>query len=186
MLKLLDGTQIRSGPGLGDPSALRFDRLDVELDIAAEATPFRVRGEGERELTLAELWTARADEGAQGTRNRAELHARLVRAASLLVLPFVAAPFGLAAKRTRQGAGLVAAALVLLIYHHLLQFGESLADLGHVPAAPALWLPFVAFAAFGLWLSARAARTPGAGPLDGALDTLDALGRRLVFRRSRA
>jgi len=186
VVELFDGVQIRSDPGLGDASALRFDRLDVELDIAAEATPFRVRGEGERELTLAELWAARADDGAQGARNQAELHARLVRAASLLILPFVAAPFGLAAKRTRQGAGLVAAALVLLIYHHLLQFGESLADLGRVPAAPALWLPFAAFAAFGLWLSAHAARTPGAGPLDGALDALDGLGRRLAVRRARS
>lgn len=185
VLSLTDGVQVRSGPGLGDPSVLRFDRLDLELDVAGDLVPFRVRGEGERELTLAELWAGRGRTDAEGDLVRAELHARLVRAASLLALPFVAAPFGLAAKRARQGAGLVAAGLVLLVYHHLLQFGESLADLGRVPAIPALWLPFAGFAAFGLWLSARVARRPGASPLDGALDALDGLGRRLSPRRAR-
>ena len=186
VLRLSDGIQIRSGPHVQDPSVLRFDRLDVALDLGSVA-PFRLRGEGERELTLGELWGRRHETGDAGSRIRAELHARLARAASLVLLPFVAAPFGLAAKRARQGAGLVAAVLVLLIYHHLLQFGQSLADLGLVPAAPALWAPFAAFGAFGLWLGARVARRPGASPLDSLLDAVDGAFRRVArtFRRGR-
>lgn len=186
VLHLSDGVEIRSGPGVEDPAVLRFDSLDVALDVAGALAPFRLRGEGERELTLGELWARRGDGGDEGQRVRAELHARLVRAVSLILLPFVAAPFGLATKRARQGAGLVAAVLVLLIYHHVLQFGESLADLGYVAAGPALWLPFAAFGAFGLWLSARVARRPGATPLDAVLDGLDGAGRRVAARFSRA
>lgn len=185
ILRLADGVQIRSGPRADDPAVLRFERLDVALDVGLAAAPFRLRGEGERELTMGELWARRDEAGAESPRIRAELHARLVRACSLIVLPFVAAPFGLAAKRARQGAGLVAAAVMLLIYHHVLQFGESLADLDRVPAPLALWLPFAAFAAFGLWLSARVARRPGANPLDAVLDVLESAGRRVaVWRRT--
>jgi lipopolysaccharide export system permease protein len=181
ILRLADGVEIRSGPRADDVAVLRFDRLDVPLDVGQAVAPFRLRGEGERELTMGELWARRDETSVEGPRIRA---ARLVRACSLIVLPFVAAPFGLAAKRARQGAGLVAAAAVLLIYHHLLQFGESLVDLGRVPALPALWLPFAAFAVFGLWLSARVARRPGANPLDVVLDALERSGRRMaVWRR---
>ncbi|MEX2649379.1 MAG: LptF/LptG family permease [Alphaproteobacteria bacterium] len=186
VLALVDGIQIRTGPEAGDPSVLRFDALDVVLDIGGAAPPFRLRGEGERELTLGELWSRLREGDADRPGVRAEFHARLVRAFSLVVLPFVAAPFGLAAKRTRQASGLVAALIVLLIYHHVLQFGQSLAELGHIPAAPALWVPFGAFTSFAVVLFRRVARQPGNNPLDAVLDALEATWRRLAAHRDTA
>lgn len=177
LLRLRDGVQIRSGPRPGDAGALAFASLDIALDLDGVIAPFRARGAGERELTLVELWRRREEGDPLGPNIRAELHARLARALSLALLPFVAAPFGVAAKRTRQAAALAVAAVVLLVYDHMLLFGASLAELGRVPASLGLWLPFAAFAALGWGLFHRVLRRPDHNPLDAAFGTVEGLFR---------
>ena len=170
-------------------SMLDFEHYSFTRDFSRQAFLFRPRGADEREMTLNELYAVLSIGGAPPGTLRAEFHARLVRAASILVLPFFAVPMGLAAKRGRRGPGLVIAAAVLVIYHHSLQFGEGLVDLGRADPLFSIWGPFALFTAFCLLVTARSDAKAGAGPLErtvGALESGAAAIVRLVPLRWRA
>lgn len=169
-LALENGRQMRVMPG-GRSAVVDFDRLSVERPVTLDQEAFRDRGGSERELTLDELWRERSLPDPVVPRNRldAELHARLVRALSLATLPLLAIPMGMAAKRARRGLGIAVASVILVVYHYGVQLGESFADLGRVPAALALWLPFVLFSGFCLYVYRQTVRRPDGNPLTGFL-----------------
>lgn len=166
LLRLVDGQQIVTRPEDRQPSASTFDTVEFRIDLTNNVPPFRARGENEREMTLLELWQRRNDEDpAMQRRVRSELNGRLARILSIPVLPFVALPLGISAKRARRASGLAIAGGLLFLYHHALQFGESMADLGRIPPAVAIWSPFIIFAASGAWLFSWASSRPGSNPL---------------------
>jgi lipopolysaccharide export system permease protein len=138
---------------------------------------FRARGLDEREMTLGELWAARrvpAPAIPRGTLD-GELHGRVLRALSLAVLPLLAVPFGLAAKRTGRQYGMVVGVVLLVLYYHGLQLAQSLGAARHVDPRPLLWGAFAAFTAFCVGIFHRAERHTAEGPLDGLFDALDRL-----------
>jgi lipopolysaccharide export system permease protein len=161
---------------------LRF--RDFETRFGSDMGELRPRGEDERELTLMELWRASASppEDIDASEIAAELHGRLVRIASLPVLPFLAIPLALGRIRGQRSYGLVIGLAALIGYHQVLQFGEALVDDGQIPAWLGLWVPTGLFAALSLTLFTRAAtRVPdprGAPWLDRQVDRLVALFRR--------
>ena len=57
------------------------------------------------------------------------------------------------------------ACLMLLALQHGLQFGESMAQTGRVPAAPAVWTPLLLFAAISCWLFGASLKSPGDNPV---------------------
>jgi lipopolysaccharide export system permease protein len=64
----------------------------------AEVTPYRARGDDEREMTSGELFENRngdQTETIDQNTNNAMLHLRLSKSVLLLLLPFIAVPFGL-------------------------------------------------------------------------------------------
>jgi lipopolysaccharide export LptBFGC system permease protein LptF len=137
----------------GRVSTLAFAGSDLSRPMAVRLPGFRLRGADEREMTLPELWAARhGGAGGPGAvpdkRLDGELHGRLVRAASLAVLPLLAVPMGLAAKRSRRGHGVALAAVILVLYQQGIQLLESLGDVGRLDPRPALWAAFALFAAF--------------------------------------
>lgn len=172
VLVLRDGRQLRIGPS--GTTALQFDRLTLQRDVLAAAF-FRPRGSDERELTLDELWFAvrAADGPVPSATMQAELHGRLVQAASLVLLPLLAVPMGIAAKRQRRGVGVVISAVILVLYHHALQFGQGLVEAGRLAAIPAVWLPFALFAVFAGWVLLQRDRQAGQGLLDRLFDTVE-------------
>lgn len=151
-----------------------FDRLEVEQSFDLNAPPFRPRGGAERELTLPELRHEMAAGPTPRTRGRAaaELYARMVRSISLPLLPLLAIPLGMAAKRGRRGPGIVIAAIVLLLYQHAIQLGQSFADQGRASALLAVGSPFVLFTTLCAWLFGRSRRRPGETPLTVVVDGL--------------
>ena len=168
---------------------LSFGRADVPLDRALGPITFRARGEEERELTLWELWLLRQSPPSKLPLARidSEINARLVRIVSLLVLPLTAIPLGIVSRRARRSVGLVVGLILLAIYHHVLQFGESLADVGKVSPLIGLWLPFLVFSALSLWAFNAADSRPGYNPMTATIDrlseALEAVARRLRRRR---
>ncbi|MBC7953849.1 MAG: LptF/LptG family permease [Rhodospirillaceae bacterium] len=146
---LEDGEQLRRAAD-GGAQVLRFTALTDVVAVRVVPVPFRARGAEERELTLPELVSRQG--AIPHHRLAAELHARLVRAASLPFLPMLAVGLGVTAKRTPRGFGLVAGGLLLFLYHHALLTGESLAESGRADPVTALWGPFLLFAAINLWL----------------------------------
>jgi lipopolysaccharide export system permease protein len=178
-LELEQGQQITLRPD-GRISTLGFTGSDLSRPVSVRLPGFRPRGSDERELTLDELWDgARRGAGddpaprGRGARMEAELHGRLVRAASLAALPLLAVPMGLAAKRSRRSHGIVLAAAILVLYQQALQLLESLGDAGRLDARPALWAAFALFAAFCAAVFRHSSRNPSEGGFDGALAAIE-------------
>ena len=175
-LELEQGRQIALRPD-GRASTLGFAGSDLSRPVSVRLPGFRPRGSDERELTLEELWAARPGADAppplRPARLDAELHGRLVRAASLAVLPLLAVPMGLAAKRSRRSHGIVLAAAILVLYQQALSLLESLGDAGRLDARSALWAAFGLFAAFCAAVFRHSSRNPSEGGFDGALAAIE-------------
>lgn len=165
-LRLHDGVQAIIASN-GQISFNHFDTLEMDRSFASSLPEFRPRGTDAREYSLDELAAAAAAPNPPLPRDEivAELHGRLTRAAALIFLPFLAIPMALAAKRQRRGIGIVFGAVVLLLFHYVLQTLEGLADAGRLPAV-SLWAATGIFAAFSLGLFWRAQTHPGENPLD--------------------
>ena len=166
MLSLSDGEQVRRNPA-GDPQLLQFRDLDVELPLPPGDKTLRARGEDERELTAPELAGGPKAPQAQVPRRRrlAELYGQLARALALPLLPLLALPLSLAAKRGGRIAGVLAAALVLVVFQHLLQLGQSLGASGKAPPLLGVGLPFAAFAGLAAWIFLSSRTRPGETPV---------------------
>ena len=176
VLEVERGRQITLSPG-GRVSTLDFAGADRSGAAAVRLPGFRARGSDEREMTLGELWAARhgpdPSSPVRPSRLDGELHGRLARAASLALLPLLAVPMGLAAKRSRRSHGIVLAAAILVLYQQALQLLESLGDVGRVDPRPALWAAFLLFAAFCGTVFRRSSRNPAEGGFDGALAVVE-------------
>ncbi|MCG7360897.1 LptF/LptG family permease [Roseomonas sp. ACRSG] len=198
VLQLEGGSQIEVSPE-GEVNTLRFGDSSVTRPFSLSIPPFRARGDDEREMTLDELWKATSGPPPTSTggggpiphsRLVGELHGRLVRSFSFALLPLLAVPMGLGAKRTRRWQGVALSALILVIYHHGVQLAESLGDIGLIDPRPALWGLFAGFAILSALAFRHANRNPYEGPFDAVLERLEgvtaAIGARLPRRRRRA
>jgi lipopolysaccharide export system permease protein len=81
----------------------------------------------------------------------------LVKVASILVLPFLAVPLGLAGGPRERRFGVIIGLLVLVVYNQAVDFGEALAKRDLLSPLISVWLPFLAFAAGSAWLFRRSA-----------------------------
>ncbi|MGE4528040.1 MAG: LptF/LptG family permease [Rhodospirillaceae bacterium] len=177
-LRLFDGVRLEVREA-GAPTVTRFDDVMLQRDFATTVAPFRARGNDVRELSLGEL--ARGDRAARGgwtkSEARAELHARLIRAFALPFLPLLAIPLALAAKRSRKSVGIAVGAVVLVLYHYVLQTLQGLAASERLQVGW-MWLSLAVFAGLSCLLFRHVQRNPGENPLDVPLAVLDdALGR---------
>ena len=95
---------------------------------------FRPRGEDERELTLPELFTALDQPPAKASRQEvaSELSERLVTAASILILPFLAIPFAVGSRRSPRGFRTGVALVLIVLYNEIIHQGASAANNGVV------------------------------------------------------
>jgi len=184
-LRLIHGSWIRCDSKGEHCTVLTFGKSDVPLDMA-EGPVSRIapRGEVVKELTLPELWQARHDPPPSLTRAMiaAELNSRLVRIASLLFLPLLAVPLGIVSRRARRSVGVVVGLVLLILFHNVLRFGESMVETGALPPIIGLWLPGAIFAGIGAWAFHMTSKRPGYNPvsatLDRASDLVEAVRRR--------
>lgn len=182
-LQLFDGTQLVTRPD-GLVSSLHFGELTIQRDFITQVAPFRARGDDVRELSLYELshekpvageWTA--------AEAKAEFHGRLVRAFSLLFLPFLTIPLALTAKRRQRSAGIVTGAILLVLYHYTLQTLQGMAGMNKLPVT-VLWVPLAVYTALSALLFWRTQLHPGQNPLDPLFDAVAAV-LHLVLRACR-
>jgi len=184
-LQLVNGSWTRCDRVGEHCTVLTFDKSDVPLDMAeGPVHQFGPRGEIVKELTLPELWSARKNPPASLTRAMiaAELNSRLVRIASLLFLPLLAVPLGIVSRRARRSVGVVVGLVMLILFHNVLRFGESMVENGVLPPIIGLWLPGVIFAGIGAWAFHMTSKRPGYNPVSATLDRMsdvvDAVRRR--------
>ena len=150
-----------------DPSAitLRFGEFTTTTQVG-DGGPFRERGGHERELTLIELWRlteADLPPEVEPSEVRAEMHGRLTMIATMLVLPFFAAPLGVQRRRAVRFSGLIIGLTVLIVYNQLMQFGEASVEDELVAPWLGLWVPFGAFMVGSLLLFRQTAFRPAGG-----------------------
>lgn len=153
-----------------------FSQATFGQEFRPDALPFRRRGGNDRELTLVELWSQSHDPALPAldrAHYMAEFHQRWVRAVALPFLPLLAIAMGTAAKRTHRGVGILVAGIVLVMFHHLVQLGQSLADVGTISPAAAVWTPLALFALFSVWTFYRTSSSPQGNPFQGLFENLE-------------
>jgi lipopolysaccharide export system permease protein len=150
----------------GEVTTTRFESGYFQEALPSNS-PFRERGAAANERTLPELWQTMCKTCEHGA--AAEFHSRLARALLPPLLPLLALPLGMAAKRGSRVPGVIFACLALLLLNHSLQFGKSLAETGRVPAAVAVWTPYLVFALLSVWIFRGSLAWPGDNPVSRAV-----------------
>ncbi len=174
ILSLKNGTQIRSNGPAERPAVVAFEKLDMPLDLTSDGDGVRERGAGGTgEFTIVELWKLLHEPlpDPAHIRVESEIHGRLVRTLSVLVLPFLGIALGLTSRPRRPRIGL-AGFVLLILYHFLLQFAQGLANDGGAPPGLAYWLPFALFACISVWAFHEMVTRPGYNPLMATIDRL--------------
>lgn len=184
-LELQDGQQLRFNEQ-GRPEVLSFKTFTMQLPISGPAKLLRARGGDERELTLFELWNQAHSGRSTIPREtlKAELYGRLARALSLPLLPLLAVPLGLSAKRSGRAPGAIVGGLLLLAFHHLVQLGQSLADKGKALPEVSVGGPFLAFAAIAFIVFFTSRKRPGETPIGLAMEHLGAMIARFRMKKA--
>jgi len=141
ILRLYKGTLIDLDMNQSRPNIINFDMHDLPIDVPNFAH-FRDRGIEAQEMTILELWKARTSDNPAII---ATIHARLARALSILIVPFLAVPLGLVAKRSGRALGITVGVVILLVYHKILEFGLNFSASGEVSPWLVIWLPTAVF-----------------------------------------
>jgi lipopolysaccharide export system permease protein len=136
---------------------------------AASEISFRQRGDDEREMTSLELLKNRKGNierfNVNSDVNNAALHLRLAKSALLLILPFIAVPFGLNYGRNPSSAGIAIGVIFLISLQKALEFGQSLGAAGKIPPWAGIWPIMIAVSIFAFWLFRKSAYKMGQPPL---------------------
>jgi len=135
---------------------------------AADVNTFRSRGDDEREMTSLELFKNRNGElfnTIDKSTNDAALHLRLARAALLIILPFIAVPFGLNYGRNPSSAGIFIGVVLLVSLQKALEFAQSMGASGAIPPWLGIWGIIAILAAFATYIFRKSAYKMGQPPL---------------------
>ena len=134
----------------------------------ADVKPYRIRGDDEREMTSRELFQNRngdQTETIDKNTNNAMLHLRISKSVLLLILPFIAVPFGLNYGRNPSSAGIFVGVVFLVSLQKALEFAQSLGADGKIPPWLGIWGIITAVAIFAFVLFWKSAYKMGQPPL---------------------
>ncbi len=174
-----DGSGEKGAPvmALTDGEAFLFmdgavsGQLNVEgisYTYLSDEIAYRTRGKDEREMTSIELFENRdgsKTETIDRNTNNAALHLRLSKAFLLLLLPFIAVPFGLNYGRNPSSAGIFVGVVFLVSLQKALEFGQSLGAAGKIPPWLGIWGIIFVVSVFALILFRKSAYKMGQPPL---------------------
>lgn len=184
IFRLSNGTLVNADPSFKAPRVLTFTSHDLPIPLP-RAESFRGRGDGNLELTLPELVRAGGDTrkpDTQRDKSRAALHFRLVEVATIFLLPMLAIALGVPPKRSPSALGVFLSIVILVTYHKINEYAQSLGSLGLIDPFVALWVPFALFAALVFWMYYTIAYVPGGQPI-GWLETgAQKLGKLIISR----
>ena len=168
-LNLNGGLVLRDAPR-GGARLLRFGDF-TDREVLGGNQTLQPRGGDEQELTLAELVQEihRRDALIPKRVLEAELYSRLTRSLAIPLLPLLALPLALAAKRGRRAPGMIVGAVVLVGFHHGVTLCKSFAVAGSVDPLLAMGTIYIVMAAFALWLFLSSRRRPGETPINALL-----------------
>ena len=171
IMRLTDGVLIQDAPAYKAPRILSFSSHDLPIPLP-KIDNFRTRGDGDQELTLPELFfhaISAKSTPAQRTLAWSNFHYRVVEVAMMFLLPLAAVAFAIPPKRSTSALGVFLSIVMIVTYHKVNQYGQSVGALGIVDPALALWGPFLLFGGLIVWMYHVTAHVPGGQPI-GALE----------------
>ena len=189
IFRLTNGTLVNKSQDSPVPRVLTFTAHDLPINLP-RFEAFRTRGGRNLELTLPELARIGGDpQTPQELRStsRSAFHYRIVEVISMFLLPFLAVALGIPPKRSTSALGVFLSIVMIVTYHKVNEYAQSIGSLGRIDPIVALWGPFLLFAALVLWMYHQVAHVPGGQPI-GALERvfakmLKAITSRLPGRR---
>jgi lipopolysaccharide export system permease protein len=173
ILRLKNGVLVHNAPNYKTPRILSFTGHDLPIDLP-KIEAFRGRGGKDREMTIPELVSVGTDaKSPLALRNEslANFHFRLVEVAMMLLLPLLAVALAVPPKRSSSALGVFLSIVMVVTYHKINEYAESMGSLGKIEPFFALWVPFLAFAALIIWMYCTLAHKPGGQPI-GALERM--------------
>ncbi len=171
ILRLKNGVLVHNAPNYKTPRILSFTAHDLPIDLP-KIEAFRGRGGKDRERTIPEL--VRIGDNVANplmlrNESRANFHFRLVEVAMMLLLPLLAVALAVPPKRSASALGVFLSIVMVVTYHKINEYAESMGALGRIDPFFALWGPFLMFAALIWWMYSTLAHKPGGQPI-GALE----------------
>ncbi len=169
ILRLTNGVLVHNSPKYKAPRVLSFTGHDLPIPLPKIAA-FRERGGKDRELTIPELVQV-GSSAKISPKLRAEtlanFHFRLVEVAMMLLLPLLALALAVPPKRSSSALGVFLSIVMVVAYHKVNEYAESMGALGKVEPFFALWIPFALFALLIMWMYRTLAHVPGGQPIGG-------------------
>jgi lipopolysaccharide export system permease protein len=167
ILRLTNGVLVHNAPNYKSPRILNFSNHDLPIDLP-KIEAFRNRGGKDRELTIPELvMVGTNDKLPKMLRDESlsQFHFRLVEVAMMLLLPLLAVSLAVPPKRSTSALGVFLSIVMVVAYHKINEYAESMGALGRIDPFFALWIPFALFAALIGWMYYTLAHTPGGQPI---------------------
>jgi lipopolysaccharide export system permease protein len=178
IFRLRNGVLVHDAPGFKTPRVLSFVGHDLPIDLP-KIDSFRGRGTsgGRLELTLPELVRVGADPK-KNALERAQVNSnfyfRMAEVLMMFLMPLLAVALAVPPKRSTSAVGVFLSIIMVVTYHKVNEYAESMGMLGRYPPALALGVPFALFALLILWMYHILAHKPGGQPI-GAVERM--LGR---------
>lgn len=167
VLRLTDGMLVHDSPTFPTPRLLTFTSHDLPIDLP-KIESFRMRGQGDQELTIPELVRTGGDASLPletRLQSKANFHFRLVEVATMLVLPLLAIALAVPPKRSTSALGIFLAIVMLVTQHKINEYAEDFGGLGRVDPVLALWIPYLGFVGLTVWMFYTLAFVPGGQPI---------------------
>ena len=172
----LGGGLILSDVRAGGARLLRFGDF-TDHEVLEGGAALRPRGGDVEELTITELLTEsrRADAMIPKSLLLSEFYTRVFRSLAIPLLPLLALPLALAAKRGRRAPGMIVGAVILVAFHHGVTLCRGLAAAGGVDPLLAIGGLWLGIALFSVWLFMSSRRRPGETPIAALLTRMSSL-----------
>ena len=106
----------------------------------------------------------------------------------MVMIPLLAVALAVPPKRSSSALGIFVGIVMVVAYHKINQYAQSMGEQGRIDPIIAHWVPFLAFAALIGWMYHVIAQRPGGQPI-GALEwaaTQSARRIRSLFPKGRA
>ena len=139
----------------------RFSSYDITLDLTLALAELQTRRKKASEMTIAELWQARAEKEAarQPTAvESVEIHRKFSIPFGCLVFAALGVPLGIQPSRAVHSRGFSVSLILIFLYYLLMTLGQNLGERGAVPPIVAVWLPNFALSLVAIVLLIRASR----------------------------
>jgi lipopolysaccharide export system permease protein len=179
IFKLTNGTLVHRDKGSPVPRVLTFNTHNLPIPLP-KYEQFRKRGDKNLELTLPELARIGRNDRSdpvQRETSRSAFHFRLAEIASMFLLPMLAVALAIPPKRSTSALGVFLSIVMIVTYHKVNEYAQSIGSLGWVDPLIALWTPFAIFAGLTFWMYYTVAYVPGGQPIGGLEKVFEKVGK---------